>query len=594
MGTETQSEKWMVMAKKADFKQLGERFSIDPVIARIIRNREIIGEEAVEAYLYGDVSMLHPPQAMKNMEKTAEILMEKIKNRKRIRIIGDYDIDGIMSSYILSEGLKSCGAKVDLAIPDRLTDGYGLNVRLIAEARESGVDTILTCDNGIAARQEIALGKSLGMTILVTDHHEIPYEETENGRNYLIPEADAVVDPKQTDCAYPFKGLCGAGIAYKLMQVLYEKYGRRPQEVQRFLGFAAFATVGDVMDLVDENRIIVKEGLKRLRNTDNPGLMALMLQNKLNPKEIGAYHIGFILGPCLNASGRLDTAVRALKLLQAENEAEAVNLARDLTDLNASRKEMTAKGVEQADLLAREALAAGDRVLVLYLPDCHESLAGIIAGRIREQYNRPTFILTRSEDGVKGSGRSVPCYSMYEELCKVKELFTRFGGHPMAAGVSLKEEQVPEMRRRLNALTELTQEDLIPKIMIDVPMPIDYITPRLVEELTLLEPFGKGNEKPVFADKELTILSVRILGKNRNVCRMQVKSRGGRVMDAVYFGDTEKFKNYMEEKFTKEEVALLLKGIPSDADVKMSFVYYPEINEYNGRKNLQIIVKNYC
>ena len=403
-----------------------------------------------------------------------------------------------------------------------------------------------------------------------------------------------MVNPKQADCPYPFKGLCGAGVAYKLVQVLFEELGRSREEILSYLPYAAFATIGDVMVLIGENRILVKEGLKGLRRADNRGLHALMLQNKLSPEDIKAYHIGFILGPCLNASGRLDTAVRALRLLKAREEKEAVELARDLTDLNASRKDMTARGVEQADILAAEAIAGGDKVLVLFLPDCHESLAGIIAGRIREKYNRPVFVLTRSEEGVKGSGRSTEHYSMYEELCRVKELFTRFGGHPMAAGVSLPEENVPVLRKRLNELTVLTEEDFIPKIMIDVPMPIDYITPELVGQLSLLEPFGKGNEKPVFADKGLELMSARILGKNRNVCRMQIRSSQGRVMEAMYFGDTERFLADMAEKYSREAVQALLDGRPQRTPIIMSFVYYPEINRFNGRETLQIVVKNYC
>lgn len=589
-----QMEKWVVMAKRADFKKIGEAFSIDPVVARIIRNRDIVGEEEINAYLNGDVRMLHDPRRMKDLEKAVGILAGKIKENKKIRVIGDYDIDGVMSTYILTEALKRCKARVDNAIPDRIADGYGLNERLITEARAAGIDTILTCDNGIAAGEEIALGKSLGLTIIVTDHHEVPYDETAQGRCYKLPCADAVVNPKQADCFYPFKGLCGAGVAYKLVQVLFEEMGESPEKILDYLPYAAFATVGDVMDLIGENRILVKEGLKRLRETDNKGLHALMLQNQLLPENIKAYHIGFVLGPCLNASGRLDTAVRALRLLQAEDEKEAVELAKDLTDLNASRKDMTARGVEQADILAAKAVMAGDRVLVLFLPDCHESLAGIIAGRIREKYNRPVFVLTRSEEGVKGSGRSIESYSMYEELCGIKELFTRFGGHPMAAGVSLPEENVPVMRKRLNELTALAEEDFIPKIIIDVPMPIDYITPELVSQLSLLEPFGKGNEKPVFAEKELTLLSARILGKNRNVCRMQVRSSHGRIMDAMYFGDTERFVSYMEEKYTKEAVRTLFDGRPQGTPIRMSFVYYPEVNHFNGRDTMQIVVKNYC
>ena len=586
-------EKWVVTAKGADFKALGQRFQIDPVVARIIRNRDVVGEEAMEAYLNGDVSMLHDPHVMKDLDLAVDILLEKIRRRKKIRIIGDYDIDGIMSTYILLEALERCGALVDIDIPDRITDGYGLNERLIRKAHADGVDTILTCDNGIAAGVEIALGKELGMTIIVTDHHEVPYEDSEGKRRYHVPCADAVVNPKQQDWPYPYSGLCGAGVAYKLVQVLFEVLHEEPEAVYSFLTYAAFATIGDVMDLTGENRILVKEGLKRLRQTTNPGLLALMRQNGLDPLELTAYHIGFILGPCLNASGRLDTAVRALKLLRAKEEGEALSLARDLTDLNAGRKELTAKGVETAQILAREAIAAGDKVLVFFLPECHESLAGIIAGRIRETFYRPVFILTRGEEQVKGSGRSIEGYSMFEELCKVKDLFTRFGGHPMAAGVSLEEARIEEMRRRLNELAELDEEDLLPKIRIDVPMPVDYITPELIKELELLEPFGKGNEKPVFADKNLTLLSARILGKNRNVCKMRIKSSYGRIMEAVYFGDIAKLQDYMVEKFSRPVVEALFSGNHYNGNICMSFVYYPELNNFNGRTNIQIVVKYY-
>lgn len=587
-------EKWMVMAKKADFNEIGKRFSIDPVVARIIRNRDVIGEEAIDSYLNGTVEQLYNPRDMKDMEKAVKILIEKINAGKKIRVIGDYDIDGIQSTYILSEALKSCNADVDITIPHRIADGYGLNQRLIMEAHEEGIDTILTCDNGIAASAEIALGKSLGMTIIVTDHHEVPYEDTEDGRIYKIPDADAVVNPKQADCSYPFKELCGAAVAYKLVNVLFQELGRGKEEIYEFLPYAAFATIGDVMELQGENRILVKEGLKRLRRTDNKGLHALIIQNKLLPQDIKAYHIGFVLGPCLNASGRLDTAVRAIELLRATEEKDVVELAKDLVDLNDSRKELTVKGVEEADLLAQKAVEAGDKVLVLYLPECHESLAGIIAGRIREKYNRPVFVLTKGEEGVKGSGRSIEAYSMYEEMCKVKELFTKFGGHPMAAGLSLPEEHVEEMRSRLNTLTVLTEEDFIPKIMIDVPMPVDYITPELVEQLQLLEPFGKGNEKPVFADKELRILSAQIVGKNANVCKMQIESRYGTRIEAVYFGDVESFKSGIEKKYGTAATEALFKGSKLQEDIRMSFVYYPEMNRYNGRESIQIIVKNYC
>lgn len=586
-------EKWVVTAKKADFKALGERFLIDPVVARIIRNRDVVGVEAMEEYLNGDLSMTHNPGLMKDAEWAVDILLEKIQEKKKIRIIGDYDIDGVLSTYILLEALEGVGARVDVDIPDRIGDGYGLNERLIRKSHEDGIDTIVTCDNGIAAAEEIALGKSLGMTVVVTDHHEVPFEEQEQGRCYKLPLADAVVNPKQADCPYPFKGLCGAGVAYKLVCLLYRRIGRRAEETERLLPYAAFATIGDVMDLVGENRILVKEGLKRLQKAENLGLHALMRQNGLLPEDVKSYHVGFVLGPCLNASGRLDTALRALALLRAKTEAEALSLAKDLTDLNNGRKELTNQGVAEAKIQAEEAVGRGDKVLVLFLPECHESLAGIIAGRIREQFHRPVFILTRGDGGVKGSGRSTEAYSMYEELCKIKDILTKFGGHPMAAGLSLAEEDIPDMRQRLNEQTTLTEADFIPKIRIDVPMPIDYITPELVGELSVLEPFGKGNEKPVFADKNLMLLSARILGKNQNVLRMRIKSSHGTLMDAIYFGDIREFQEYAAGKFSSKAVDDLFRGTETSGIV-MSFVYYPEINSFNGKESLQIVVKNYC
>lgn len=586
-------EKWVVSAKRADFKGIGERFGIDQVTARIIRNREVIGEEAIEEYLHGDLGYLHSPRKMKDMELAVGILKEKVREGKNIRILGDYDIDGIQSVYILYSALRRCQAKVDYAIPHRITDGYGVNERLVRQAAEDGVDTLLTCDNGIAAWQEIALAKELGLTVIITDHHEVPYQEAEDGaREYRVPQADAVVNPKQPDCPYPFKSLCGAAVAFKLVQALYEELGFAPEEAMAYLENAAFATIGDVMDLQGENRTLVKEGLKALNRTQNYGIRALALRNQIALGEIKAYHVGFVLGPCLNASGRLDTAKRALELLLAEDACTAAAYAGDLYDLNASRKEMTERGVERARELVENTDLAGDKVLVIFLPDCHESLAGIIAGRIREQYHRPVFVLTESEEGVKGSGRSIEQYSMYEEMSKCSELFTKFGGHPMAAGLSLPKENVALFRQRLNENTLLTEADLQGKIVIDVPMPLDYITRPLVEELKILEPFGKSNEKPVFADKDLHILSLRILGKNRNVCRMQVQSQGGRRMDAIYFGDTEEFLAYFKGKYGEQPVRQTLEG--RDGGMMASFIYYPEINSYQGRESLQIVVKNYC
>ncbi len=586
-------EKWVVSAKKADFKKISSQFGIDQVTARIIRNRDVLGEEAIEEYLHGDRSSLHDPGKMKDMGRAVAILQEKIQKKKKIRIIGDYDIDGIQSVYILYSALRSCGAQVDYAIPDRITDGYGVNERLVRKAAEDGVDAILTCDNGIAAAKELSLAKELGMAVIITDHHEIPYEEGADGEKiFHIPAADAVVNPKQPDCPYPFKELCGAAVAFKLVQALYEKSGLPPEEAWAYLENAAFATVGDVMPLTGENRIIVKEGLKALNQTRNFGIRALAARNQIELGKIKAYHIGFVLGPCLNASGRLDTAKRALDMLLAENEYIAAEYAGDLYDLNVSRKEMTEQGVQKAVELVEQGSLKDDKVLVIYLPDCHESLAGIIAGRIRERYHRPVFLLTKSEDGVKGSGRSIESYSMYEEMTKCKELFTKFGGHPMAAGLSLPEKNVEVFRQKLNENTALTEEDLRGKIVIDVPMPLDYISKPLVEELNILEPFGKSNEKPVFADKNLQILSMGIFGKNKNVCRMQVKSQGGTALSAVYFGQVEKFLDFLQGKYGQDAVGRAMSG--QGGEMLVSFIYYPEINVFNGKESLQIIVKNYC
>ncbi len=584
-------EEWVVAAKRADFKGIAQRFGIDQVTARIIRNREVTGEEAIEQYLHGTAEDLHDPRKMKDMELACSLLRQKIKQGKRIRILGDYDIDGVQSVYILYSALHRCGARADFVIPDRIMDGYGVNERLVRQAEAEGIDTLLTCDNGIAAQREIEIAKELGMTVIITDHHEVPYQEDGGKRNYQIPPADAVVNPKQPDCAYPFKNLCGAAVAFKLVQVLYQEIGYPKEEAFSYLENAAFATVGDVMDLQGENRILVKEGLKALNETRNLGIRALALRNQIPMGSIKAYHIGFVLGPCLNASGRLDTAKRALRMLLAKDECEAAAYAGDLFDLNVSRKEMTEQGLQQAKELVEHTKLKKDKVLVIYLPDCHESLAGIIAGRIREQYNRPAFVLTKSEDGVKGSGRSIEPYSMYEEMSKCKELFTKYGGHPMAAGLSLPEEHVELLRQKLNQNTNLTDKDLRGKIVIDVPMPLDYITRELIEEFNLLEPFGKANEKPVFADREIHILSMRILGKNQNVCRMQVRSRNGAELTALYFGEVQQFLDFLREKYGDGALEQALAA--KDSGMLVSFVYYPELNTYNGRESIQIVVKKY-
>lgn len=583
-------EKWFVIRKGADFEKLAERFHINPVTARLIRNREVIGEEAMEKYLNGGLKDLYNPHLLKDADLLTDILAEKIKEKKKIRIIGDYDIDGVMSTYILHQGIKRCGGRVDTRIPDRIKDGYGINDHLIERAHEAEIDTIVTCDNGIAAIDEIAHAKAYGMTVLVTDHHEIPYIEENGERIYRKSVADAIVNPKQKDCSYPFKELCGAAVALKVIQILYEKCGIPVEETWDFLENTAFATVGDVMDLTDENRILVKEGLKRIQHTKNQGMRALILQNKLEFGQINAYHFGFVLGPCINASGRLETAKIALSLFLEEDRTKAAQIAAELVELNAQRKDMTAEGVELA-LQEIEKGNVGEKVMVIYLPKVHESLAGIIAGRIREIYHKPVFVLTKSEDGVKGSGRSIESYSMYEELCKCQELFLRFGGHPMAAGLSLEEENVEIFRKKINDDCELTDEDFIPKIKIDVPMPAGYPDTALVRELNLLEPFGKGNIKPQFADKNIGITNMYIVGKNRNVLKLMLNTEKGEQISAVYFGEIEKFLSYYREKYGETEVERALHGIENA--IRMSIIYYPEINSYQGTESVQLIIKNY-
>lgn len=569
-------EKWMVYNKKADFQKIGSEFGIDPVIARLIRNRDIQDMKEIRSYLYGTLAEIPSPWKMKDMERAVQILQKKITQKKKIRIIGDYDIDGVTATCILLKGLKRLNANVDTYIPDRVKDGYGMHEHLIDKALEDGIDTILTCDNGIAAAAEIEYAKKEGLTVIVTDHHDIPFRDTEDGRIWIIPKADAVVNPKQNDCLYPNKNICGAVVAWKLIWALYERLGIDSDEIWDFLELAAIATVGDVMDLQGENRIIVKEGLKKLSSTSFEGLKALICVNNLEGAEITAYHVGFVIGPCINASGRLDTAARSLELLLADNMEDAMKLADDLYDLNQSRKAMTEQGKEQAIQSIEENNLGKDRVLVVYLPDCHESLAGIIAGRIREAYNKPVFVLTKGADGVKGSGRSIEAYSMYEELVKCSDLLTQFGGHPMAAGLSMEEKNVELFRRRLNDNCTLTEQDLIPKIMIDVPMPISYLSKKLTEQLKVLEPFGKGNSKPLFAQKNLRAVGICVFGRNRNVAKMLLIDENGIKMDAVYFGEAQEFVDFVQAHDT------------------ISVTYYPEINVFQGRENLQVVIKNYC
>ena len=568
-------EKWVVTAKKADFQKIGQTFGIDPVIARLIRNSDVEGMENIRSYLYGTLEELPSPWLLKDMKKAVEILKDKIDQKARIRIIGDYDIDGVTATYILLTGFRRLGARVDTYIPDRIKDGYGMHSQLIEKASEDGIDTIITCDNGIAASAEIQQAKEKGMTVIVTDHHEIPYRDTDKGREWIVPEADAVINPKQSDCPYPNKNICGAVVAWKLIWALYETYGIDRNEILEFSEPAAVATVGDVMDLQGENRIIVKEGLRRLPTTKNQGFRALIEANGLGGERITAYHVGFVLGPCINASGRLDTAARALRLLCTEDADRAAKEAGDLVALNQSRKAMTEKGREEAEHIIESQGLSSDRVLVVYLPECHESLAGIIAGRLREKYYKPSFVLTKAEKGAKGSGRSIEAYSMYDELVKCSDLLEQFGGHPMAAGLSLAEENIDAFRKRLNEVCTLTEEELVPKVVIDVPMPISYLSRTLTEQLSVLEPFGKGNSKPLFAQKGLRVLNLRIFGKNQNVAKMCLMDGQGNSVDAVYFGAAKEFEQYVQQKEL------------------ISVTYYPEINVYQGRESLQAVIRNY-
>lgn len=568
-------ERWFITMKKADFNGIAEKYHISPIIARLIRNRDVIGDEEIDFYLNGTIADLYDGMLMKDMDRAVEILAEKIREEKKIRVIGDYDIDGVNATYILQQGLSELGADIDTDIPDRIKDGYGLNIALIDRALDDGVDTIITCDNGIAAADEITYGKENGLTIVVTDHHEVPYIEEEGEKNYILPPADAVVDPHRADCGYPFKGLCGAAVAYKLVEALCNVMQRDPEDLDYLMENVAIATVGDVMDLTGENRVFVKQGLEMLKRTQNPGLKALIECTGIDVDRLNAYHIGFVIGPCINASGRLDTAKRALELLNARTRRDAVMLAEDLKALNDSRKEMTERGVNEAINMIETTSLKDDHVLVVYLPDCHESIAGIIAGRIREKYYRPTFVLTKAEDGVKGSGRSIETYDMFAQMCRCRDLFTKFGGHKLAAGLSLTEENVPLFRKTINELAELSEEDLQMKVSIDMRLPFPYITEELIHELELLEPFGKGNPKPLFAERNLRVISPRIFGRNRNVLKCRLQDEQGSQMDAVYFGDVEACLKAMEEKQV------------------MSFTYYPSVNEYMGRRSLQLTIVNY-
>lgn len=584
-------EKWIEIRKGGNFMEMAKKYGIDPLIARIIRNRDIIDEKEITEYLYGGKEALHNPHLLKDVDKAAEIIAEGIAGKKAMRIIGDYDIDGVNATYILLEGIRRCGGNVDAAIPDRMKDGYGINEHLIEQALSDGKELLITCDNGIAAINEINFAKEKGMTVVVTDHHEIPYRNTEQGKEFLRSNADAIVNPKQNDCLYPCKGICGAVVAWKLVQVLYERMDIPVVEADIFIENAGFATVGDVMDLTGENRILVKLGLKALEHTKNPGMKALIAKNKLSDKPLSAYHIGFVLGPCINASGRLDTAKRSLELLLERDEVKASALAGELVELNESRKYMTQqetqKALEQIEKEGREK----DKVLVVYLPECHESLAGIIAGRIREAYQRPVFVLTKGEEGVKGSGRSIEAYSMFDKMTEVAELFTKYGGHPMAAGLSMREEDIDKLREQLNQKAELSEEDMAEVVRLDAVLPMSYFTVDTIRQLSVLEPCGKSNTKPVFADRNIRITRANIVGVNRNVLKLHLLDSRGNPVAGVYFGEVEKFLTFLSEKFGSEEVDAAMHG--RENSIQFAAVYEPAVDTYSGRESVQAIIRRF-
>ena len=569
-------EQWYLYKKKADFTKIGEKFQIDPVIARLIRNRDVIGDEEIHKYLYGNLSDISDPFLMKGVREGVDIIREKIRDRKTIRIISDYDVDGVVSNYILWKAIYDLGGMIDFQIPDRMKDGYGINENIIEKAVEDQIDTILTCDNGIAASEAIRFGKEHGLTMIITDHHDVPFILNEDGsKEEILPPADVVINPKQKECKYPYPLLCGAGVAFQFVRALYKSMGEDENKLEDLLSMLAIATVCDVVDLTGENRIFVRTGLEMLKKTKNEGLKALFECTGIDVENLNTYHIGFVIGPCINACGRLDTAKRALELLNAPGRREAVMMAEDLKALNESRKEMTEKGVERAVEMIETSALKEDRVLVVYLPDCHESIAGIIAGRLKERYYRPTFVLTKTENGAKGSGRSIEAYDMFAEMNRCAELFTRFGGHKLAAGLSLPEEKIGLFRKKINELAQLTEEDMQERVSIDLCLPFEYIDENLVAELKKLEPFGMGNEKPKFAERNLSVIDPRIFGKNRNVLKCRLRNERGMQMDGIYFGDVEDCLKVMEQRKV------------------MPLTFYPKINEYMGKRSIQLEIVNY-
>ena len=582
------NEKWLLRNRKVDLKAMSDKYKISQLLCKLMVNRDITDDNIINSYINPVYENLHSPKTMKDIALAVDIIKRKIQENKKIRIIGDYDVDGIISVFILYTALKECGANVDYEIPDRIKDGYGINENIVKTAYDEDVDTIITCDNGISAIDQIQYAKNLGLTVIVTDHHDVPFVEENGVRTFISSQADAIINPKQIECEYEFKSICGAGVAFKLMEVLYEELGINKEECYKLIEFVAIATVCDVVDLIDENRIFVKNGLNMLNNTTNIGIKALKKASGLEDKEITAYHLGFVIGPCLNASGRLDSAKKGLELLLMENYEEAENLAQEIVDLNDARKKMTKEGVDRAINIIDSTEIANDKILVVYIPDIHESLAGIVAGRVKEKYNKPTIILTKSEEGVKGSARSIEEYNMFEGLLACKELLDKFGGHPMAAGLSLQEDKVDELRKELNNKCKLTDEDLTRKIMIDASLPLEYLNINLIKELDVLEPFGKGNAKPVFGVRDVKVTKAMLLGKDKNILKLRLLTNNNLTIDAMIFNGLENFENKVIEKYGNEGLDNLYNK--SNNNISMDFTFYPSINEWNGNKSIQIIV----
>ncbi len=585
-------EKWFIKNKAADYKKIARDFRISEFLSKLLVNRDITDYKLIDSFIFPNLDRLHSPSLMKDLSKGADIIKDKINNNRKIRIVGDYDVDGVISIYLLYTGIKKCGGNVDYVIPNRIDDGYGINNEIVRDAKKDGIDTIITCDNGIAAIEQIKLAKELGLTIIVTDHHDLPFVIDEDGeKKHLSIDADAVINPKQKNCKYPFKGLCGAAVVFKLIQKLYSIFELPLEATYSFLEYTAIATVCDVVDLVDENRIIVKKGLELINKTQNTGLKALIKETGIEGKEIGVYHLGFIIGPTINASGRLDSALKALELLLSKEQDNASLLAKELRELNEERKQMTKDGVEKIINTIEDSEIKEDKILVIYEPEVHESIAGIIAGRIKEKYNRPTIVLTQGKDGVKGSGRSIEGYNIFEGLLECKELLLKFGGHPMAAGLSLEGRNINKLRRKLNQKTNLTEEDLIARIYIDMQLPLEYISFKLVDELKLLEPFGKGNTKPIFGEKNLRISRGFVLGVNRNVLKLILENENKKMIEGIFFGDIITFENEIDKTYGRNELEKIYRGIESN--IKIDILYYPSINEYNGNTSLQVVIQSY-